>query len=193
MPLALEKNNFTEADYYALPEDVRVELIDGVFYDMSSPSQLHQEISREIEFDILSYIKKEKGNCKIFHAPFDVKPNIKKDDIVKPDIFVVCDKNKLDGKRCNGAPDWIIEIVSPSNATLDYVKKLSLYENAGVREYWIVNPDDKNVVVYDLDKASRNASTFTFDDQVKAGIYEDLIIDFKDIMSRIKYDLLNEI
>ncbi|WP_026527181.1 Uma2 family endonuclease [Butyrivibrio sp. VCD2006] len=186
MPSSMEREkHYTLDDYYALPDNVRVELIDGKFYDMASPSQIHQEISRELEFCIAEYIRSRKGKCEMFHAPFDVKLYEKKDDIVQPDIFVVCDRDKLDGKRCNGAPDWIIEIASPSNTTHDYVRKLSLYEKAGVREYWIVNPDDKMITVYNFDNGNHSIKTYTFDESIKAGIYDDLIIDFKEIMLRI--------
>lgn len=186
MPLPIEgKKYYTLDDYYALPDDIRVELIDGMFYDMASPSQIHQEISGELFSDIHGYIRNNKGKCKIFHTPFDVKLYANKDDIVQPDLFVVCDRDKLDGKRCNGAPDWIIEIASPSNATHDYVLKLSLYEKAGVREYWIVNPDDKMVTVYCFDDGMHSIKTYSFTEKIKVSIYDNYEIDFKDIMSRI--------
>ena len=186
MPLTIRNEQYhTLEEYYALPEEVRVELIDGVFYDMASPSQIHQEISRELEYSINEYIRNKKGKCSLFHSPFDVKLFDNKDDIVQPDIFVVCDRDKLDGKRCNGAPDWVIEIASPSNVTHDYVEKLSLYDKAGVREYWIVNPDDKSVVVYRFDSERPIIDTFSFEDTVKVGIYNDFRIDFRDVMSRV--------
>ena len=182
MPLPIEEQTFfTEEDYYKLPDDVRAELINGKIYYMASPTQLHQEISMELSRRIANYLADKGGPCKVLPAPFDVKLNEKKDDIVQPDLSVICDRNKLDGKRCNGAPDWIIEIVSPSNATYDYVTKMRLYENAGVKEYWIVNPEEKTIVVYNFQSNSDIISEYSFEDKVKAGIYEDFIIDFAEI------------
>lgn len=107
-------NSITLAQYEALPEDKRVEVFDGVIYDMASPSQAHQTISMELSTLINAYIKKKKGSCHVFTAPFDVKLSDHPLTIVQPDIMVICDKNKLDGKRCNGAPDFIIELALPS-------------------------------------------------------------------------------
>ncbi|MDE7479609.1 MAG: Uma2 family endonuclease, partial [Lachnospiraceae bacterium] len=131
---------YTEDDYYNLGEDVRAELIDGELYYMAAPSRLHQKILNYLNTEINLYIRSKGGPCEVYPAPFAVK--LFKDDknIVEPDISVICDPNKLTDKGCSGAPDWIIEIASPSNPSHDYVKKLNLYLDAGVREYWIVNP-----------------------------------------------------
>ena len=190
MPLPINKDGediiYTEADYYNLPEGERAELIDGKIYDMSSPSQLHQELVGELCRLIGNHIYDKKGKCKIIPAPFDVKLDEKKDNIVQPDISVICDKTKLDGKRCNGAPDLIIEIASPSNASRDYLKKFNLYKDAGVREYWIVNPDEKGVSVFKFGDDKATVVTYEYDEPVPVGIYDDLKIDFADIMKRIE-------
>ena len=116
----------------------------------------------------------------MFHAPFDVKLNDNPLIIVQPDLMIVCDKDKLDGKRCNGAPDFIIEIVSPSNAMDDYIRKLYYYKNAGVHEYWIVDPHRKIVAVNYFEGNNVNVQ-YSFDSTIKVNIYDDLLINFSDI------------
>ncbi len=173
---------YTEEDYYSLPEDVRAELIDGQIYYMSAPSRIHQEILNAINNTIYNYIHSKKGDCKIYPAPFAVKP-FKDDDktIVEPDISVICDPNKLTERGCTGAPDWIVEIVSPSTSSHDYVRKLNLYMDAGVRDYWIIDPRSKKILVYHLEKTDFEVKTYTFQDRIKANIYDDLWIDFKEL------------
>ena len=127
-----------------------------------------------------TYIKNSKGDCRVFHAPFDVKLSDTPLTIVQPDLMIVCDKNKLDGKRCNGAPDFIIEIVSPGNPADDYIRKLYHYKNAGVREYWIVDPQRKNITVNNFAENILNVP-YTFNSVLKVNIYKDLYIDFSDI------------
>ena len=114
-----------------------------------------------------------------FLCPFDVKLNDSPLTIVQPDLLVICDKNKLDGKRCNGAPDFIIEIISPGNPADDYIRKLYYYKNADVREYWIVDPDKKRITVYDLEHG--DIDEYSFSDTINVGIYPDLCIDFNNI------------
>ena len=114
----------TLEQYEAFPENVRVEVFEGIAYDMASPSEIHQTISTELTTILNNYIKSRKGSCRVFHAPFDVKLNDHPLTIVQPDLMIICDRDKLDGKRCNGAPDFIIEIVSPGNPTDDYIRKL---------------------------------------------------------------------
>ena len=170
----------TLEQYEALPEDKRVEVFDGVVYDMASPSQDHQTISMELSTILNTYIKSKKGSCRVFHAPFDVKLNDNPLTIVQPDLLIICDKDKLDGKRCNGAPDFIIEIVSPSNPADDYIRKLYYYKNAGVREYWIVDPRRKTVTVNYFEGNMLNIQ-YSFDSVIKVNIYEDLLINFSEI------------
>lgn len=170
----------TLEQYEALPEDKRVEVFDGVIYDMASPSQIHQAISMQLSTVINNYILSKKGPCSIFNAPFDVKLSDAPLIIVQPDIMVVCDKDKLDDKRCNGAPDFIIEIVSPSNPADDYIRKLYYYENHGVREYWIVDPKRKTITV-NYFEANIVSVQYPFDSILKVNIYEDLYINFFEI------------
>ena len=170
---------YTEEDYYNLPENVRAELIDGQFYYMSAPSRMHQEILMFLSKTIANYIDSQKGPCKVYPAPFAVK--LFKDDetIVEPDISVICDPNKLTDRGCTGAPDWIVEIISPS--TSSHIRKLNLYAKAGVKEYWIIDPRTGKVFVYYLDQADVNVDSYTFQDKIKVNIYDDLWIDFKEI------------
>lgn len=175
----------TLEQYEALPEDKRVEVFDGVVYDMASPSQIHQTILTELLVIIRNYIKSKGGNCSVFPAPFDVKLSDKPLTIVQPDVMIICDKDKLDGKRCNGAPDFVIEIVSPGNPADDYIRKLYYYKNAGVREYWIVDPRRKTVTVNYFEKNMLNIQ-YSFDSIIKVNIYEDLLINFSEIA-----DILN--
>lgn len=170
----------TMVQYETLPDDKRVEVFDGVIYDMSAPSQEHQTISTELTTILNTYIKTKQGSCRVFHAPFDVKLNDDPLTIVQPDLMIICDKNKLDGKRCNGAPDFIIEIVSPGNPADDYIRKLYYYKNYGVREYWIVDPQRKSVTVNYFDGNLLNVP-YTFDSVIKVNIYDDLYINFPDI------------
>lgn len=166
--------------YEALPENTRIEVFDGIIYNMSSPSQTHQTILTELLVSLRNYIRGKGDICSVFPAPFDVKLSDTPLTIVQPDILIVCNKNKLDGKRCNGAPDFIIEIVSPSNPADDYIRKLYYYKNYGVREYWIVDPQRKSVTVNDFERNLLNVP-YTFDSVIKVNIYEDLYINFSDI------------
>ena len=175
-----QPESLTLEQYEALPEDLRVEVFDGVVYDMASPSQEHQTISMELSTVLNTYIRGKKGSCRVFHAPFDVKLNDTPLTIVQPDLMIVCDKDKLDGRRCNGAPDFIIEIVSPGNPADDYIRKLYYYKNAGVREYWIVDPRRKIVTVNYFEGNMLNIQ-YSFDSTIKVNIYEDLYINFADI------------
>ncbi|MBO5303667.1 MAG: Uma2 family endonuclease [Lachnospiraceae bacterium] len=180
MPLA--KENIYTTDYiYSLPEGQRAELIDGVIYDMAPPNRLHQELVMNLSAEIRDYIKKNNGDCKVYPAPFAVFLNADNRNYVEPDISVICDKDKLNDKGCNGAPDWIIEIVSPSTKRIDYGIKLFKYRNAGVREYWIVNPLTRTVNVYDLitDECS---DQYTFEDDIKVCIYDDFILNISELL-----------
>lgn len=178
MPLP-QSNLYTEDDYYNLPEDVRAELIDGqLFYNQAAPSRIHQTILSELHITIGAYFKSKGGSCRIYPAPFAVKLREDRKTIVEPDISVICDKSKLTDKGCTGAPDWIIEIISPSNSSHDYIHKLNLYADAGVREYWIVDPVRESIFVYYLEQATFNVETYTFMDKIKVNIYDDLFIDF---------------
>jgi len=149
---------YTYADYLTWQFNERVELIKGWLYKMTpAPKRKHQQISAEVEFLLMGFIKKENLDCNVYYAPFDVrliKSKTKSSEIysvVQPDICVVCDKSKLDEYGCLGAPDMIIEILSPSTSKKDYNEKFHLYEENGVKEYWIINPDAESVEVFVLE------------------------------------------
>ena len=185
MPALQKSSDLMNLEQYEnLPEDSQIEVFDGIIYNMASPSEDHQTISMELSTTINNYIHSKKGGCKIIHAPFDVILSNDPLTVVQPDIMVVCDKDKLDGKRCNGAPDFIIEIVSPGNPADDYIRKLYYYQNAGVKEYWIVDPRRKTVTVNYFEKNLLNIQ-YSFDSIIKVNIYEDLYIDFSEISSRL--------
>ena len=182
MPQALAKSPiYTEDDYYHLPENIRAELIEGKFYNMSAPSRVHQKILMELSGTIREYIRAENGSCEVYPAPFAVKLFDDDKTIVEPDISVICDSNKFTDRGCTGAPDWITEIISPSTSSHDYVRKLHLYAEAGVREYWIVNPMKRHILVYFFEQNHLEVEVYTFQDEIKVNIYDDLVIDFKEI------------
>lgn len=154
MALPAEKERYTFADVLTWPDDERAELIDGEVVLMApAPSRGHQEISGEVFRQLANYLEGKK--CKVYHAPFDVRLFEKDGDtpedvdtVVEPDITIVCDHSKLDDRGCKGAPDMVVEILSPSTQRHDRLVKLGLYQRAGVREYWIVDPDSSTVQVF---------------------------------------------
>lgn len=137
-------------DIYNLPDGERAELIDGNIYYMAPPSRVHQKISNSLSFQINQFIHNRHGECEVYSAPFAVFLNDSDAKYVEPDISVICDKDKLTDNGCVGAPDWIIEIVSPSSRQMDYYRKLFKYKSAGVKEYWIVDHEKSVVSVYDF-------------------------------------------
>jgi Uma2 family endonuclease len=176
--LKFEKEEYTIDYILALPEGERAELIEGRIYNMASPSELHQRILMELSRRIANYIDSKGGPCRVYPAPFAVFLNNDR-DYLEPDVVVVCDRDKLQkGDGCHGAPDLVMEIVSPSSAGHDYLRKSTAYSEAGGREYWIVDPDKAIINVYQFDGKVYLPTQYTFSDQVKVGIYEDLVIDF---------------
>ncbi len=171
----------TIEDIYALPDGERAELIDGDMYMMSPPNRMHQKLVGELYFQIRSYIASNHGDCEVYPAPFAVFLNADDRNYVEPDLSIICDKNKLDNRGCNGAPDWVIEIVSPSSQSMDYLTKLMKYQDANVREYWIVNPESKTVLTYfwDNEKTSRQ---FSFDEDIPVRIYDGWSINIADLL-----------
>ena len=179
---SVKEKIYTIDAIYALPDGERAELIDGRIYMMAPPNTMHQNLVSEFTITIGNYIRSKGGNCKVFPAPFAVFFNNDNQNYVEPDISVICDKNKSDEKGCNGAPDWIIEIVSPSTSRIDYGVKLFKYRTAGVREYWIVNPMKKTVTVFDLENEEKS-NQYDFDETISSCIFEDLKINISGLLS----------
>jgi len=172
---------YTSEDYWNLPDGERAELIDGQLFAMAPPIRIHQRLITKFTRIIDQYIDEHRGSCEVYPAPFAV--NLNKDDYtwVEPDISVICDKNKLSEKGCDGAPDWIIEITSPRTQSRDYGIKLYKYRNAGVREYWIVNPASRNVMVYDFDR-EQTTNQYSFDDDIDVGIFPGFVINISNLL-----------
>ena len=183
------EERFTYGNYRTWPEDERWELIDGVVYDMSpAPSRFHQGLITEFIFQFRAYLQDK--SCRIYAAPFDVRlPDGDEPDddivtVVQPDLVVVCDRNKLDERGCKGAPDLIIEILSPSTAAKDLHDKFNLYERVGVKEYWIVHPQDQTVMVFRREgEVFGRAAMFAREGQIKIPLLGDLVIDLQQAFS----------
>ena len=178
MPLPKEEL-YTTDFIYNLPDGERAELIDGQIYYMAPPTFRHQKLIHYISTEIELYIRSKKGSCEVVPAPFAVFLNKDNQNYVEPDISVICDQSKLYDKGCMGAPDWIIEIVSTSSRRMDYLIKLLKYQNTGVREYWIVDPQKQRITIHNFE--NETLEEYSFNDTVKAGIYEDLYINFSHI------------
>ena len=185
--LAYELEDFyTYADYLSWDTDERFEIIDGIAYAMASPTARHQAISWEFAGIIYEFLKD--NPCRAFTAPFDVRLFPEEDNsdttVVQPDILVVCDKTKLsDGKSCKGAPDLIIEILSPGSVIMDRQVKAEKYRKAGVKEYWIVNADTLDVLVNQL-SAGRFVST-VYKDSVKSSVLPGLMVNLDTVRTNI--------
>lgn len=180
MALAHERT-YTIDDIYALPDGQRAELIDGQMYLMAPPNRIHQKLVNRLSQTITNYIDSKHGNCEVYPAPFAVFLNEDDQNYVEPDISVICDKDKLNDKGCNGAPDWVIEIISPSTSRMDYGIKLFKYRTTGVREYWIVNPSMRTVNVYDFENDA-GTTQYSFDNKISVCIYKDFNICISDLL-----------
>ncbi|WP_425806472.1 Uma2 family endonuclease [Desulfitobacterium sp. Sab5] len=179
---------YTYADYLTWPEDERWEIIDAAAYRQAAPSPIHQEILGELFAQFHHYLSDKP--CKVYSAPFCVRlteggeeQNEEIKNVVEPDITIVYDTSKLDEKGFKGAPDLILEIMSPSSIKMDRFIKFNKYEKAGVQEYWIVEPEGKLVSVFKLkdDQRYGRPDIFTEDDQIKVSIFADLFIDLKSV------------
>lgn len=183
MPLPKERI-YTIDDIYNLPDGTRAELIDGQIYYMAPPNTTHQRILSFLHASIFNYIKNNNGPCEVFPAPFAVFLQAEDENndakYLEPDISVICDTNKIDRHGCHGAPDWTIEIVSPSSKPMDYYTKLALYREAGVREYWIVDPLRQMIVVYDMEHGD-SPVIHSFNDSIPVRIYPGFSIDFSQL------------
>lgn len=189
--MPFSKKVYTIADIEALPEGARAELINGDMFMLATPNTIHQELLVELTVEIHNYIKQNKGKCKVCPAPYAVYLQNDDKTYLEPDISVICERDKLDIQGCHGAPDWIIEITSPSTSKRDYGIKLEEYKKAGVREYWIVDPYAKVVTVHCLQikKEGLEIREYSFTDCIKVGIYDDFEIDFAEITADLTYGI----
>ena len=183
------QGTYTLEDYLELPEDQRVEMIDGVIYDVGSPTSPHQLIGAEIYRQAANFIRGRKGSCVPFIAPTDVQLDCDNRTIVQPDVMIVCDRSKINRSRVFGAPDYVLEVLSPSTRNKDIFLKSYKYMKAGVKEYWMVDPMHKTITTYDL-RVKDNAvmHMYTFEDKVPMMLYDgELVIDFKEIDEYISF------
>ncbi|WP_310601987.1 Uma2 family endonuclease [Anaerosporobacter sp.] len=180
MSLSKERR-YTIDDRNNLPEGQLAELIDGKLYIQASPSANHQRLSLKLSRYIADYIDSKKGKCEVFQAPFDVFLSGDESECFIPDISVICNTDIVKERGCFGAPDWIIEITSPSTVRNDYFLKAIKYQEAGVKEYWIVNLSKQSIMVNNFYEEEFSPVHFTFKDKIKVNIYDDLEIDFRQL------------
>lgn len=169
-------------EYYQLPDGEHAELINGELVYLCAPYRFHQQLVNELAYTFTAHIKKNKGPCQVYTAPFAVKLSEEEHTIVLPDISVVCDASKLDKRGCNGCPDLVVEIVSEAYRHRDYVEKLALYIRYEAREYWIVDPDKETVVVFPLEQTDAAPHTYSFKDSIPVGIFEGLSINIQGLL-----------
>ena len=183
MPLPKEVPQTAE-DYWNLPEGVRAELIDGELWDLASPSRVHQRIVSSLTTRLTNFIEAHNGTCEVYPTPFAVNLFADESTFVEPDLSVICDRSKLSDRGCEGAPDLVVEIVSPSNPGMDYVSKLKLYSEAGVREYWICDPQRGQVLRYDFSSESL-LTTYDFSEPVASVVLPGLEVNFARILEEM--------
>ena len=189
------QGSYTIDDYLALPDDQRVELIDGVIYDMSAPTPPHQLIGGEIYALLREFLLRKKGSCVPFIAPVDVQLDKDNKTMVQPDVCVVCDRSKINRARIFGAPDFVVEVLSPSTKMKDILIKMKKYHSAGVREYWMVDPDAETVtkILYqppteELPDGDMKMEIYPFSTPVPVGIFNDeCVINFSEIRERYEF------
>lgn len=182
----VKRGNYTIDDYYNLPDEQRVELIDGTFYDMATPSIAHQLVATELGRVLSQYVRKHKGRCLVFSSPIDVQLDCDNKTMVEPDVTVLCDKSKLREKSIYGAPDFVIEILSPSTGRKDLTIKLQKYAEAGVREYWMIDTKKEKVITYFFEEEMPIPAIYGFDTEVPVMIYGgELKVDFVEIKERL--------
>ena len=179
---AAKKEEYTIEDIYALPEGVRAELIDGEIYYMATPTRTHQKIVGEMYLAVAGFVRSHGGACEVYIPPYAVYLNADNSIYLEPDLTVICDPAKSEDKGCVGAPDWVVEVVSPSSKRMDYLLKLFKYRTAGVREYWIINPEKRIVSVYSWNDGHESADMYSFGDEIPSGIYPDLKIRLADVV-----------
>lgn len=185
-------DSFTWADYLQWPENKRFEIIEGLVYDMTpAPGTIHQETLLNLATIFKAFLAD--GKCRVFIAPFDVRLVEKKENertcsnVVQPDISIICDSKKIDEKGCVGSPDLIVEILSPSTASKDQVKKKRLYERHGVKEYWLIHPTERYAHIYVL-KNGKYEFIGVFDDEatLESQIFPGLAVQFAEILPALK-------
>ena len=182
---------YSYADYLTWIDDKRRELIDGFVHLMAAPVRVHARISLELSLWMKTFLKDKKGKCHVYHAPFDVRLPVNDSnedgkiyDVVQPDICVICDLTKLDDRGCIGAPDLAVEVLSPASLKYDWNYKFNLYERAGVREYWIVDPKAKviNVFLLQPDGKYDNGTMYECNQKAPVYIFEGLEIDLNKLL-----------
>jgi Uma2 family endonuclease len=195
MGLALKDSIYhCYGDYLTWPDEVRYELIDGYAYAKSpTPDLAHQDVAVEIYRQVANFLKGKP--CRAFIAPVDVhlpkynEADAQIDTVVQPDVLVVCDSNKLDRRGVGGAPDWVVEELSPSTAGHDQIKKRQVYEHHGVREYWLIHPTDRVLTVYRLaDGEFGKAELYELQGETQVGILPDIIIHWDELTARLPRD-----
>ena len=179
------QGEYTKEDYYSLPDEERVELIDGVFYDMASPTRIHQGILGGMYVQLDECIQKQAGTCFLYMSPSDVELSDR--TVVQPDIYIHCHPENEYPEPLRAAPDFVVEIVSPSNPGHDIWRKQELYRNHGVREYWVVDPRRKLVTVFPFEKEEL-PKTYEFEDVIPIGISNgECEVDFRKVFRRVAH------
>lgn len=180
-----DEREYTVDDIYALPDGQRAELVDGKWFDMSAPTTTHQHILMEIAGALSNFIKSNDGDCMVLPAPFAVFLKEDGRNYLEPDISVVCDHEKLDEKGCHGAPDLIVEILSPTTKSRDMGLKLFRYRMLGVKEYWVVDPEQRITTVYWFGPVlceTEEVYQYTFDEEITSKLFPGLSIKLSELL-----------
>ncbi len=189
-----QPGEYTREDYEEISEEFRVELINGVLYEMEAPDSIHQMILARLWSVFDSFIRQNKGACMAFVSPLDVQLDRDDKTVIQPDIVIVCDREKIIRRGIYGAPDLVVEILSGSTARRDMTLKTDKYAQAGVREYWLVNPDKKQILVYDFEEDESDSaeapfvSLYGFEEQIPVSIFGGKCrVDFQEIYEDISF------